>query len=712
MNGRLAWPLFSVFCIALPSSSHAADPWHLAGWQARAIVEIPTPSTEKGVDTAGVRILCQGRARPDGSDYRVLDAAGKPVPFQIMFHDHERYSLISFRADNSRQKFFVYFGNPQAQRAAEQVVVNPAPGSGAPTGAWVPHFGLVLATIERPEGENPKTVEEMAKLIAGSTRKHGARYQRRVSDGYNSFGPSDYYISIYRGWINIPAAGKYGFCTASNEASFSFLDGKTLVHWPGRHTAERGMFGEVNTEVELTAGLHYLEYYHEEVTLEQMAFLGWKPPGATGYRAIPESVYTAPHTAAVTRYEDPKNPLLIFDPVITDSVWPVERHEGQYTRCRMQPGKTPALPDGTTYRWDFGDGQTATGLDVEHIYLTLGVYPITLTAQGPTGTLTAKWPLQVFELEHVTDQFKEGKPGDYARLAKTYDRTKLNADNLRELAFLFAESEAPAEAIEVGKQFVQRFGDAKPLILARLRRLMADCALRLGKGGIDEAIANYQASIIKETPPAEKINALARLIRLVGIDRNQPDKVAAYLTQVEEAVKESKRGDEEVQPAYRRAIMALGDVRLWQGNREAATQLYGRAEKLSGQFIPSQVKAARVGAYPNSLREYLAGGNYGAALDLVDKWEETFPTDKPNGHTFFWRGKILAMRGQPQDAERYLERSIRLTIGASFETEARWLFAQTLEQLGRKDEAKKELLKLIATGLDDAFTKQAREKLK
>src|SRR6516165_5341588 len=102
MNGRLAWPLFSVFCIALPSSSHAADPWHLAGWQARAIVEIPTPSTEKGVDTAGVRILCQGRARPDGSDYRVLDAAGKPVPFQIMFHDHERYSLISFRADNSR----------------------------------------------------------------------------------------------------------------------------------------------------------------------------------------------------------------------------------------------------------------------------------------------------------------------------------------------------------------------------------------------------------------------------------------------------------------------------------------------------------------------------------------------------------------------------------------------------------------------------------
>src|SRR5262249_2398623 len=148
--------------------------------------------------------------------------------------------------DNPKQRFFVYFGNPQAPKAAEQVQINAAPGSGPPTGSWVPRHGFVLETMERPEGDNPRSVEEMAKLIAGSKRKHGAAYQRRVADGYNRFGPSDYYVSCYRGWINIPAAGKYGFCTASNEASFSFLDGKPLVHWPGRHTAERGLFGEVN----------------------------------------------------------------------------------------------------------------------------------------------------------------------------------------------------------------------------------------------------------------------------------------------------------------------------------------------------------------------------------------------------------------------------------------------------------------------------------
>lgn len=709
MRGRYYLSVVSVLVMVV--GVEGAAPWHLADWQARAVVDIPAPAKEAGVDTAGVRILCQGRAKPDGSDYRVLDDSGKPVPFQLLFHDPERYSLLSFRADNVKQQYFVYFGNPQAPAAAEQVQVKPAPGSGPPTAAWVPHYGFVLETMERPEGENPRTIEEMGKLMAASKRKHGARFQRRVSDGYNSFGPSDYYLSCYRGWITIPSAGKYSFCTASNEASFSFLDGKPLVHWPGRHTAERGLFGEVNVEVQLTAGLHYLEYYHEEVTLEQMAFLGWKPPGEKGFLPIPESIYTAPHSAVVSRYEGPKGSLLHFEPLITDSVWPLARQEGQYTRCQFKAGKTPALPDGTTYRWDFGDGQSATGAEVEHIFLTLGTFPVSLTAQGPAGPLTARWPLQVFELEHVTDQFKEGRPGDYAKLAKTYDRSKLDGPALKELAMLLTESEEPAEALEAGKQYVQRFAGARPLEMARVRRLMADCALRLAQGSVDEAVANYQAALIKEMPSAEKIDVLARLIRLLGIERSQPDKATAILKQVEEVVKESKLSEDEVQAAYRRAVIAAADVRLWQGNRAGATELYGRAERLSGQFIPSNVRAARIGAYPNSIREYLATGNYGAAMDIVDRWDETFPTEKPNGHTFFYRGKILALRGQPRDAERYLERAIRLTVGASFETEARWLYAGCLEHLGQKGEARKELARLVATGINDTFTRQAREKL-
>ena len=117
-----------------------------------------------------------------------------------------------------------------------------------------------------------------------------------------------------------------------------------------------------------------------------MAYLGWRPSGDAGnFSPIPESFYTAPHAAVVTAYEDAKGPLLHFEPAIADSVWPVERSEGQYTRVRFTAGKSPPLPEGTKYQWDFGDGQTANGAEVDHVYLTMGLFNVTLTAQGPAG---------------------------------------------------------------------------------------------------------------------------------------------------------------------------------------------------------------------------------------------------------------------------------------------------------------------------------------
>ena len=99
--------------------------------------------------------------------------------------------------------------------------------------------------MRRPrEADNPKTPAELAALMAQSPRLDGAGYRANIRDGCNPFGDSDYFISVYRGWLRLPAGGTYSFCTASNEASFSFLDGAALVHWPGRHTEQRGKYGE------------------------------------------------------------------------------------------------------------------------------------------------------------------------------------------------------------------------------------------------------------------------------------------------------------------------------------------------------------------------------------------------------------------------------------------------------------------------------------
>ncbi len=692
-----------------PPAARAADPWHLPGWSVRAVVEVSQGKAEPDADTAGVRVQGQGRGKDDGSDFRVLDAGGKAVPFQLAAHDAARGSLISFRAADRKGRYFVYLGNPGASRAPEQIPDPPPPGGGPPKADWLPRQGLVLQTIRRPPGENPKTIDEMAKLIAASPARDGAGYRRQVADGFNPFGSSDGYISLYRGWIKVPAAGRYRFCTASNEASFSFLDGKELVHWPGRHTVERGLRGEKNAAVDLTAGPHYLEYYQEEVALEQMAYLGWRPSADDGpFAPIPESVFPAPLDAAAVRYEGPDGSSVPhFEPVVLDSVWPGDHRKGQYTRVHFEAGNET---DGTTYRWDFGDGQSAAGARVDHVYLAAGRYPVKLSARGPAAKGEAAWPLDVFEIENVTEQFKEGRPQEYAAAVRGYDRDKLDAANLREMAYLLAETEDPSGALAAGKAYLARFGDSEPKSAPKVRRLMAESALQLGQGGVDEAIGHFRASLTADTPPAEKLAVLARLIRAIGIDRNLPEKAAEVIPQVDEAVKGAKLDDETL-AAYRRAVIAAADVLLWNGKPEGARGLYDRAEKLGSRFIPRQVRAARIGAYPNAIREFIDGGNFGAALDLVDQWDETFPTDKPGGQTFYWRGKLLLLRGQPREAARHLARAVGLAPGSAFESEARWLLAQALDGAGKPEEARRELARLVASGVNDPFSKLARETL-
>jgi tetratricopeptide (TPR) repeat protein len=551
----------------------------------------------------------------------------------------------------------------------------------------------------------------MKRLVAASPRGDGARVQRRIADGYNSFGPSDHYVSVYRGWLTIPAAGRYEFCTASNEASFSFIDGKDLVHWPGRHTEERGMRGEKNAAVELAAGLHYIEYYHEEVTLTQMAFLGWKPPGAAAFDAIPESQFPAPLDAAVTRYETSAGPVATFQPTIVSSIWPAPavRSEGQYTACRYTAAAADAFPAGTTFRWEFGDGQAATGPQVEHVYLATGSYRVTLSADGPAGKSQAVWPLDVYEIEHVTAEFAEGRLADYLALARGYDRSKLDRGSLRELVHLVSEAGDPAEAVAVGRDYLAR-ESSSPSESARMHRLVAENLIRQGAGSLDDAIASFEKSISDAMPVEERLDVLARLVRLLGIDRNLPERAGTVLARIEETMKGARRTPE-VLAAYRRALIAGGDVLLWQNQRNGARSLYQRAELLTEAVVPPPVRAARIGAYPNALRDLIDSQNYSAALQIVSRWQEEFPIEKLRGDTFFWYGKLLVLRGQHRDAIGHLQRAVALAPGADYESEARWLLAGSLEATGKATDARREWLRLVATGIADEFTERARKKL-
>jgi len=63
-------------------------------------------------------------------------------------------------------------------------------------------------------------------------------------------------------------------------------------------------------------------------------------------------------------------------------------------------------------------------------------------------------------------------------------------------------------------------------------------------------------------------------------------------------------------------------------------------------------------------------------------------------------------------AEQALQQRDQQARQALVESEARWLLAQSLDQIGRPDAAARELAKLVKSGNQDRFVQMAREKLK
>ena len=189
--------LFLLLSNAVTAS--AAVVWHAPGWSYRAQIKVVSNSGE--VDVAAVRIRHAGMVCEDGRDYRIFNAAGKPVPYQITYHDARRDTLISFRCAGLDERFYIYFGKPDAQADPMRAITKEQPGAGPPkpgpaAGGWIPKAGLVLRTMRRPKNvDNPKTIDELTQLLQQAHQPDGAAYRANISDGFNPFGDSFQFIS-------------------------------------------------------------------------------------------------------------------------------------------------------------------------------------------------------------------------------------------------------------------------------------------------------------------------------------------------------------------------------------------------------------------------------------------------------------------------------------------------------------------------------------
>src|ERR1043165_1961393 len=99
------------------------------------------------------------------------------------------------------------------------------------------------------------------------------------------FGFADRFVTEVTGYLTVPAAGAYQFRLTSDDGARFLLDGAAVINHPGRHGAT-----PKDGSAELTAGPHALRVDHFDADFDQRLKLEWRPPGATEFAVVPQSV--------------------------------------------------------------------------------------------------------------------------------------------------------------------------------------------------------------------------------------------------------------------------------------------------------------------------------------------------------------------------------------------------------------------------------------
>ena len=201
-------------------------------WPIRKHVRLSEDQRWKDSPSARLRFGTGGRVREDLADLRVVTTDGDEVPHAVVARGPGDAVEIVWPVAG-KTEWFVYHGNPEAKPQRK---------------SYTPERGLVLETRTRGAG-SPVNWSAMEQILARSTTLYGGATWGRVYDAMNPFGPSDNFVSEYRGFIRIPKAGKWIFYTASDEASFLFVAGRLVTECPGWHAAGKGAWATFKGKV-------------------------------------------------------------------------------------------------------------------------------------------------------------------------------------------------------------------------------------------------------------------------------------------------------------------------------------------------------------------------------------------------------------------------------------------------------------------------------
>ncbi|GID91506.1 hypothetical protein Adi01nite_09180 [Amorphoplanes digitatis] len=241
------------------------------------------------------------------------------------------------------------------------------------------------------------------------------------------FGFADRFQSEVTGNVNIAAAGAYTFRLTSDDGSRLLIDGATVINHDGLHgvTSKEGA-------VTLTTGYHALSVDYFERDGGQQLTLEWRPPGASAFVVVPNSVLST--DSGVVRVTAPGRKECEASGDSPGDGLPLTAVHPGYTLTNLRPsGFQPQVsamdffPDGRLAIATWGGSDTVAG----EVYILSGVTGATSPSQvtytkiatglrEPMGLKIVDGKIYVaqkHELTELNDTNGDGTIDQYRRVA-------------------------------------------------------------------------------------------------------------------------------------------------------------------------------------------------------------------------------------------------------------------------------------------------------
>ncbi len=575
--------------------------WFDAAWPCRRTVDVAWNADKAtGNELAQVELYTDGHALPTLADVRVATDDGKPVPFRIMTPGPGDRARLAFSLVKNVKRYGVYFGNPTPPPPPPEAELTS--GLLMESKAWT---GGAANTFDRLEKSWSRSGPDLGRILVD-----------HAFIGFNPFDDRVQVISKLTGTLTAPLDGDYVLAMAVDDEGALFIDGKPtlLAHIGGADI-------RYHATVHLDRGPHAFLLYHVNIAGTGYFSVGWQRPGTPKVAVIEKlafgSVFQQSNLTVGPLEERGKT--LIGD-FAADRVAECALGERFVFHYRFTGQAHVSVP--VTYAWDFGDGQSAAGSVVDHVYLRDGLYAVRCTARAGANS------------DAQVNRAVVGR--DYAHLPT-------------------ARSEVPIQLSPIVAAY--QLSDVPPADLPRAVQL--HLAADRSEAALAAATA-LAAAPSQPDPPAALAALTATEVSLLSADHPETavalwDRVPAsadfrptaasraadlslwWLGDAPRAVAllapHQKRGSTEVRRLYAQALLLTGHA------DEARAILAELPTRTGGAR-----RAALSGADARSVEFYITEGEPDPGDAAWARWMTDFPTDYLTGYSVLLRVKLLELR--------------------------------------------------------------------